>query len=305
MNKIKIKLKPLQVVGLIGAAACLAIFVARPSFPTPDKLVVFLFFVFMVFNQAITMLRRLLPFVILLFVYESFRGIADQLNSHVNYSFAPNADKLLFGDLPTTYLQNWLWHGHVNWYDFALYIPYMLFFVIPIGLALLVWKTRDSHYWSVVSTYLVLFFSSFLTYLLFPAAPPWMASDGGYIGHITRVSSDVWYSLGIRDFPSLYNHIAANPVAAVPSLHAGAATLLSIFIFKLYGKKWGVLSLLYPFSIYFGVVYQGEHYAIDVILGIIYAFIAYLLTPHLMRFARKAWKFFLQRLRSHSPKTVQ
>lgn len=283
----KIKLKPFQVVGLVGTVACLVAVVAMPSFPTPDKITIFLIFVFMIFGQAIRMLKRLLPFVVLMFVYESFRGIADQLNSHVDYSFAPHVDKLLFGDLPTVYLQNWLWHGHVQWYDFALYIPYLLFFIAPIGLALLVWKTKDSHYWRVVSSYMVLFFSAFLTYLFFPAAPPWLASDNHYIAHITRISSDVWYSLGIRDFPSLYNHIAANPVAAVPSLHAGASTLLSIFIFKLYGKKWGALSLLYPLSIYLGVVYEGEHYAFDVILGIVYAILAYLLTPHLMRLGRR------------------
>jgi len=290
---------------LLGTAACLAIFIANPSFPTPDKILIFLFFVFMIFNQATSMLKRLLPFVSLMLVYESFRSFADQLNSHVDYSFAPHADNLLFGNLPTIYLQNWLWHGSVQWYDFALYIPYMLFFLIPISLALVVWKTRDSHYWSVVSTYLVLFFSGFLTYLIFPAAPPWMASDKHYIAHITRISSDVWSRLGINDFPSLYNRIAPNPVAAVPSLHAGCATLLSIFIFKLYGKKWGALSLLYPISIYFGVVYEGEHYAFDVILGIAYAVAAYLLTPYLMRAGRRAGRLIVSRLRRVAPKAVQ
>ncbi|MDO8591945.1 MAG: phosphatase PAP2 family protein [bacterium] len=301
----KIKLSISQAIGIFGTAACLVILVARPSFPTPDKIVIFLFFAFMIFNQAKSMLKRLLPFVVLLLVYESFRSIADKLNSHVDYTFAPHIDNLLFGNLPTTYLQNWLWHGYVRWYDFVLYIPYLLFFIVPIGLALLVWKTRDSHYWNVVSTYLVLFFSGFLTYLIFPAAPPWLASDGHYIAHITRISSEVWYSLGIRDFPSLYSQIAPNPVAAVPSLHAACATLFSIFIFKLYGKKWGALSLLYPISIYFGVVYEGEHYAFDVILGISYAVAAYLLTPYLMRAGRRAGKLIISRLHPPAPKAVQ
>ncbi len=301
----KIKLKPFQVVGLLGTVACLAIFIALPSFPTPDKLVIFLTFVFMVFNQAIRMLKRLLPFVALLLVYASFRSFADEINSHINYTFAPHIDKLLFGNLPTLYLQNWLWRGHVQWYDFVLYIPYLLFFILPLGLALLVWKTRDSHYWRVVTTYLVLFFSGFLTFLFFPAAPPWLASDNHYVQHITRISSDVWFSLGIRDFPSLYSHIAPNSVAAIPSLHAGCATLLSIFIFKLYGKKWGSLSLIYPTSIYLGVIYEGEHYAFDVILGILYGIAAYALTPYLMKAGRRASKLIVSRARPAAPKAVQ
>jgi membrane-associated phospholipid phosphatase len=272
-----------QIIGLIGVLASLAVFIDRPSFPTPDKLIVFLFFAFLIFGQATQMLKRLGPFVALLLVYESFRGIADNLNSHVHYSLAPHVDRFLFGSLPTQTLQNWLWKGHTSWYDILLYIPYMLFFVVPLGLAILVWKTKDSYYWRVVVTYLLVFFGAFLTFLLYPTAPPWLAAQNHYIEPITRVSSSVWYSLGIHNFPSVYNHIAPNPVAAVPSLHAACATLLTIFVFKLYGWRWGLLSAIYPFLIYVGVVYEGEHYAFDVICGIAYAVAGYLLAPYLMR----------------------
>lgn len=281
----KPKFNLLQVIGLLGAVVCLGLFIRHPSFPTPDKLVIFLTFIFMVLKQAKEMLKRLLPFVILLLVYESFRGVADRLNSHVNYTLAPRVDRFLFGKLPIDYLQKWWWRGHTSWYDVVLYIPYMLFFVLPIGLALLVWKTRESQYWRVVTTYLVTFFAAFVTFLIFPAAPPWLASQNHMIEPIVRISSNVWASLGIQNFPSVYNHIAPNPVAAVPSLHAACATLFSIFIFKLYGRRWGAASLVYPILIYIGVVYEGEHYAFDVICGIVYALLAYKLTPPLMAWA--------------------
>lgn len=240
------------------------------------------------------MLKRLLPFVILILVYESFRSVAHQLNSHVNYTLAPHIDRLLFGKLPADYLQQWLWRGHTSWYDVVFYIPYMLFFVIPLGLALLVWKTRDKYYWAVVTTYLLVFFAAFITFLAFPAAPPWLAAQNHYIEPIVRVSSSVWFSLGIHNFPSLYNHIAPNPVAAVPSLHAACATLFSLFVFKLYGRRWGLLSLIYPVLIYVGVVYEGEHYAFDVITGILYAVVFYLFTPLLMERSAKLITNFRQ-----------
>ncbi len=272
----------MQAVGIIGTLTCLGVFIHTPSFPTPDKLVVFLTFVFMIFKQAIEMLKRLLPFVVLLLVYESFRGIAHQLNSHVNYTLAPHIDRLLFGKLPTDYLQQWLWRGHTSWYDIAFYIPYMLFFVMPLGLALLVWKTHPKLYWRVVCTYLAVFFSAFLTFLIFPTAPPWLAVQNHYIEPVARISSSVWASLGIHNFPSLYSHIAPNPVAAVPSLHAACATLLSLFIFKIYGRRWGLVSLIYPALIYVGVVYEGEHYAFDVLAGIVYALVFYWVVPPAM-----------------------
>ncbi|MBI2588606.1 phosphatase PAP2 family protein [Candidatus Saccharibacteria bacterium] len=278
----KIKQSALQIVGVVGVVISLAIFIRKPSFPTPDKLVIFLTFVFMSFHQAKEMLKRLLPFVAAILVYESFRGIAHILNTHVNYNLAINADKLLFGTLPTVTLQKWLWHGHVQWYDFMFYIPYILFFALTFGLALLVWKTREHYYWRVVSTYTILFFAAFLTFFLLPAAPPWLASQNHYIEPVTRVSSHVWYALGLNDFSLVYNKISPNPVAAIPSLHAASSTLFALFILKIYGRRWAVLAAIYPILIYIGVVYEGEHYVFDVLAGIIYALGAYLVTPFIM-----------------------
>lgn len=276
-----------RILGAVGALACLAIFVHEPSFPTPDKLFIFLLSVFMAYGQGWQMFKRIAPFVAVILVYESFRGLADQLNTHVDYTFAPHADKFVFGNLPTVYLQNWLWHGHVQWYDIVLYIPYLLFFIVPFALAILIWKTRDNYYWPAVCSFSLLFFLAFLTFLLFPASPPWMASSAHYITHITRISSDVWASLGIHNFPSVYNHLSPNPVAAIPSLHAAVATLSSLLVFKLYGYRWGLLSLFYPVLLCFGVIYEGEHYATDVAIGILYALVAYLAGPRIYDFIKR------------------
>jgi membrane-associated phospholipid phosphatase len=287
---LKNKNLPQSLIGAAGALACLAIFIHEPSFPTPDKLIVFLFFVFLFFERLVEGAKRFGPFIFLTLIYESFRGIADQLNTHVHYSLVPHLDKLLFGNLPTVYLQNWLWRGHTSWYDFAFYLPYFLHFIIPLGLGLLIWHNRDRHFWRVMNTFLVVAFAAFVTYLVFPAAPPWLASQNHYIQPITRISSEVWASLGIHDFPSLYHHISANAVAAVPSLHAAWATLLFIFVYKLYGRRWAVLAAIYPFLIFIGTIYEGEHYAFDVITGIVYALAGYLITPWLMKQGRNLYK---------------
>lgn len=281
------KRRAFQFLGVLGTLACLTVFILKPSFPTPDKLFIFFLFVFAAFSQAWQMTKRILPFVAVILVYESFRSVADQLNSHVNYTFAPHVDKFLFGQLPTASLQKWLWHGHVQWYDVALYIPYLLFFLAPLLLAILIWKTRDRFYWQAVTSFCLLFFMAFLTFLLFPAAPPWLASNNHVIAPITRISSYVWSSLGIQNFPSVYNHLSPNSVAAIPSLHAAASSLFSIYIFKLYGRRWGSLSLLYPVILCFGVIYEGEHYFTDVLIGIIYATAAYLVTPTLLRYFQR------------------
>lgn len=277
------------VLGAAGTLVCITIFVREPSFPTPDKLLVFAVCVGLLFGQAWELFKRLAPFALLLFVYESFRGLADHLNTHVNYTFMIDADKLIgWGHLPTAVLQHALWHGSVQWYDFILYIAYMLHFVIPILLAIVVWKKRESYYWQVVSTYVLVSFAGFLTFALFPAAPPWMAHDAGLIEPISRVSSSVWSALGIHDFPSLYNQVSPNPVAAMPSLHAAYATLFVLFIFRLFKGRWRYATLIYPFCIYFGTVYMGEHYVIDALAGVVYAVGGFVYAPKLLHVMKRS-----------------
>lgn len=271
-----------QAVGIAGTTVCLIAFGLKPSFPTPDKLFVFFFFVFCALSQAREMTKRILPFVAIILVYESFRSLADRLNTHVNYTLAPHLDRILFGQLPTKTLQHWLWRGHVQWYDIVFYMPYLFFFIAPMLLAVLIWKTRDKYYWQTVASFSLLFFLAFATFVAFPAAPPWLAAQHGVISGVERISSSVWAALGIQNFPSVYNHLSPNPVAAVPSLHAAVSTLTSIYIFKLYGRRWGAVSALYPLILCFGIIYEGEHYFSDVAAGLIYAMAAYWTTPRLM-----------------------
>lgn len=276
----KIKKHLQQIVGVAGVAICLTLYLRNPSFPTPDKILILLIFVFMIFKQTLVMLGRLLPFVAVILVYESFRGFADGLSGQINFSLAPAADELMFGGLPTAYLQNLLWDGSTKWYDFVFYGAYLLHFILPIALAIVVWKTKIKEYWRTVASFALVAFMAFATYALLPAAPPWMASDQGYIAPITRVSTDVWAAIGLQDFPSVYNAVSPNPVAAIPSLHAAWATLLAIIVFKLYGWRWGLVSTIYPSLIFVGTVYQGEHYVFDVVLGACYAAAGFALTSY-------------------------
>ncbi len=290
------KKSALRVVGLVGVLACLVLFIRQPSWPTPDKLLIFVTFIFMIFAQGRAVFKRLAPFVVLLLAYESFRGIVPSLNEHVNYLFMPDADKFIFlGRLPTVQLQSWFWNGQLQWYDFLFYLVYMLHFILPVALALLIWKFRASYYWRYITTFLVLSFAGFFTFLAFPAAPPWMASDRGYIEPISRISSSVWSTLGIHDFPSLYNRISPNPVAAVPSLHTAYAALFTLFLWRLFGKKWGIPACVYPLLIAVGTVYQGEHYVIDVILGVVYAVVSFYVVARLWHKCSKTMHGFTEK----------
>ncbi len=262
---------------IIVLGLLIAFFATKRTFLTPDTLFLVLLAIAIVFGQARAFVYRFLPFVALLLVYDSFRSIADDLNSFVHFTEMIQADRWLFGGyLPTATLQSWWWHGVVQWYDFYFYFLYTMHFVVPILLAVLIWKIRESLYWPFVGALVILSFGAFITYIFFPAAPPWMASDLGYIEPIHRVSSDIWFAMGIQNFSTVYGNLSPNKVAAVPSLHAAYPVLLLLFAAKLFTwrKMWWLV--FYPVSVWIGIFYLGEHYVVDAILGGLYAIGAYL-----------------------------
>jgi membrane-associated phospholipid phosphatase len=65
-----------------------------------------------------------------------------------------------------------------------------------------------------------------------------------------------------------------NEVAAVPSLHAGVTLLISLFFWSR-TRRWRWLLVLYPLAMAVALVYLGEHYVSDVLLGWLYAVVVF------------------------------
>lgn len=242
------------------------------TFWTPDVLFIFLIGLFILMGQGKKFIHDFSPFIILLLVYDGLRGFADELGQRVNFYQMIDFDKALGGGtIPTIHFQNWLYNGSLQWYDFYLYGLYLIHFAAPIGLAVLIWKTKPQEYWRFVTGFLLLSYLGFLTFMIFPAAPPWMAAQLGMIPDIARFSDEIWKALGAHGFPNIYSQINPNPVAAVPSLHVAYPTLFTLYVWRIWGAKFGGPMLIYPLSVMFGVVYLGEHYVYDVIAGALFA----------------------------------
>jgi membrane-associated phospholipid phosphatase len=93
----------------------------------------------------------------------------------------------------------------------------------------------------------------------------------------------VWAAFGVQNFSSYYQRLSPNAVAAMPSLHAAYPFFFALIIRKIWGNKWFYLSLIYPVSIWVGIVYLGEHYVVDVLAGIVYAIGAFAAAPYVLR----------------------
>ena len=87
-----------------------------------------------------------------------------------------------------------------------------------------------------------------ITYILFPAAPPWLAGQEGYLHEIQRTTGKGWEIMGVGT-SVLFNEgqSAVNLTAAVPSLHAAFTMLVALFIWPRLKWRWArPLLLLYP-----------------------------------------------------------
>ena len=260
-------------------AALIYVIVFWRAIWTPDLLFFMFLGICVLYGKGRQFLFKFGPFVVLLLAYDSLRSIAPFLNSRVNYWEMIHFDRFIAGgELPTVILQQWWYNGSVSWFDYYFYLLYMCHFLVPVIAGLIIWKYRESDFNRFVVSFVVLSYAAFITYVLFPAAPPWMASELGLIPNIHKISTDIWWSLGVTDFPSLYRTLSPNLVAAVPSLHSAYPLLISIFVFRGFGKKWGTISLIYPISIWIGIVYMGEHYVFDIVVGVAYVFMSYFFT---------------------------
>jgi hypothetical protein len=219
-----------------------------------------------------------LPFALILWAYDLLRGQADGLLFDAYFRPQLEADAFLFGGtVPTVWLQEHLWNGSwdLRWYDYASWGVYMSYFVATYLLAAGLWLFARDRFRPYVATVCVLALMGFVTYALFPAAPPWLASRAGELEPTTRTIGLVSGQVPIADFGALFDRGSAyaNPVAAVPSLH-GAYTLLVALVLWRVTRRLRPLLALYPPAMAFALVYTAEHYLVDVLLGFAYTAVA-------------------------------
>ncbi len=222
------------------------------------------------------------PFLLVLFTYDVLRGRADGLLFSAFTRPQLRFDEWVFaGHVPTVWLQDHLWHGvaDVRWYDYALWFVYLTHFFGTIVAAAMLWAFRHDRFRRYMASVATLAMFGFATYALFPAVPPWMASEEGHLPHVERIVAGVWEHIPISAMGSVYDQGArySNDVAAMPSLHAAYAMLIAIFFWRYASLRWRVLLAAYPVAMGLSLVYTAEHYVSDVLAGWIYAVVAYLL----------------------------
>ncbi len=201
---------------------------------------------------------------------EPTEGATNALGFPLHVTEPAAVDRWIFGELPTTWLQE-RWHSppQVHWYDGLAALVYIShFFVIPLTAAIL-WFRHRARFREWIGCVLLLAGIGIAVYVVYPMTPPWLAARLGAVGDVQRISGIGWEYVHLNFVMGLLggSQMASNPVAAMPSLHAASAALLLFFCWSRAPWWARCLLVLYPLSMGLTLVYTGEHYVVDVVAG--------------------------------------
>ena len=179
------------------------------------------------------------PFFLLWVAYDLIRGQAD--NGRAIYTTEPIAiEKALFlGRVPSNVLQDRLYvPSEVQWWETITGLTYMTHFFFVYSAAAVLFIRSKERFLRWMTALVLLTVLGLLGYWLFPMAPPWMAADNlGLLPDLARPGTRGLRLLHLSFADRLWTHgknnvQMVNPVAAMPSLHAGYSMLFSWFFLK-------------------------------------------------------------------------
>ncbi|MBN1439081.1 MAG: phosphatase PAP2 family protein [Anaerolineales bacterium] len=263
--------------------AVMSLFIlAGGKLPGWDMLGLLLFALFLWFMRGRIRFLDFSPFLLMLFTYEVIRSVILAVGTkHMHITDIAAWERALFaGIVPASALQQAFgaaaFTGLLDVVTNAFYMTHF-FSVIVVGFIL--WRVRKAHYWAYMMGLIVLSYTAFLTYVVFPAAPPWWASMHGYLrGHPVNLDHSL-LSPG-------YIYATANPLCAMPSVHTAWPVYLFFYCLYVWGRK-ALPVVILPVGVAVSSVYLGHHYIVDILGGIGYAVPAFV-------FATQMGKIYLK-----------
>ena len=266
------------VVGLGGVVWLKGLFIS------PDRYFLVLLVPALVLGVARPYVRDFLPFVAAILAYEQLRGLAHTLRPEPFYMPMIDFDRFFFvGHVPSVVLQDWMWTGSIQWYDQLLGLVARAHFFVPPTLLFLIWLERRELFYRCAVAMVGVSVAGALVFLVFPAAPPWRASDVGILPELVKIGTEQAAASPV-DAPRSFiaNLMLPNPYAAVPSLHT-AYSLLTLLFALSWRRRVGYAFIAYPLVMWFTIVYFADHYVADIVVGAGMALGAWWLAGRVMR----------------------
>jgi membrane-associated phospholipid phosphatase len=254
---------------LVYAVASIALMATRQVGITSEHAVLLCLVAFALVGRARPFVWDWLPFIFVAVMFEDLTGVGERLAGAVHTVGPIVFEKtLLGGAVATNWLQDRLGHGtfqHI--FETGLVAEYLFHFAAPLVAGLWLWFRHREWFSTFVSAYVLVMAVGFIIYLIFPEMPPWLAARDGLIPHVQRMVVDTLQRVG--GFGQFYAGADPEPNAAMPSLHVAVPMVIACTVVAVRGTRRSWLWMLYPLTLSFGVLYLGEHYLADTVVGVV------------------------------------
>jgi hypothetical protein len=259
------------------AVASIGLMATRQVGLTSEHALILLLVGFAVFGRARPFVWDWLPFLFVAVMFEDLTGVGAKIAGSVHVIAPIVLEKSLFGGVVWT---SWLQaHLEVGTFGRVLGVvlagEYLFHFAAPLVAGFWLWIWHRDRFGTFVGAYVMVMAAGFLVYLLYPEMPPWLAAKNGELPPVHRIVVETLQKLG--SFGTFYAGADPEPNAAMPSLHVSVPMVIACAVVAVRGVRrpssW--LWMLYPATISFGVIYLGEHYVADVVVGIALGVVCY------------------------------
>jgi hypothetical protein len=173
-------------------------------------------------------------------------------------------------------VHDWLQAHATPWLDRLCAVPYATFLLVCVACVAWLYARDPARMLRFGWCFFALNVAGFVTYHLYPAAPPWYYhAHGCAVDLATRASEgpnlarvDAW--LGVPYFAGMYGR-SANVFGAMPSLHCAYALLVALEGWSLMSAAWRAASVAFYVLMVFAAVYLDHHWILDALAGSAYS----------------------------------
>ena len=200
--------------------------------------------------------------------YEMPNDDPEELLRRVHVRYPIRIDRAIgLGEVPTVRLQRALGReGDLHWYDTGLASVHWAWFIWPHAVLAYVLARHPERFARSATLMAATFDAGAGFYHGVPTAPPWWAGNTGRLPHVRRIMTEAGERVWGRYWTHLYDSLAGNQFAAMPSLHFGTS-VMAAHVLSDVGRVEGAVGWTYAALLGFALVYLGEHYVVDLAAG--------------------------------------
>ena len=208
---------------------------------------------------AAEFLRTMLPFLMCVAVYTNLHDTVRFVNPHDINAQLTAVEGWLFGGQPVVWAERFVTPARTEFFNFF----YANFYLIAPSVIVVLWASgRRAEARHALLGVILCFYSGYVLYVIFPAAPPRLYLESLGMFHVTLRGGPIT-NFETALIAMMPNHAAR---AAFPSLHAAVSGVSLYYAWK-YCRWFFPILLVFVVGLLVSTIYLRHHYVVDLLAG--------------------------------------